>query len=132
MRTGILAVNSAIVIAIGSIAIASTACSQVPKPNTVGATGGQAVVATVAEEPKTEASQSALSPEDQNATPFPAGRHAAVVKRVCTECHNANPILDLKFSKEEAERYYRTMVSSNIETDDAKKIIEYLSTTLGR
>lgn len=73
-----------------------------------------------------------LSEADMNASPFPPGPHAAVVKKVCTECHMAQVILDRKFTPDEAVRYYKVMVSSDIETEQAKQIIEYLSTTLGR
>jgi hypothetical protein len=74
----------------------------------------------------------ALSEEDQNASPFPPGPHAALVKKVCTECHLAQVVLNMRFTPDEAVRFYKVMVSSNIETDQAKRVIEYLSTTLGR
>lgn len=73
-----------------------------------------------------------LSEADMNASPFPPGPHAAVVKQVCTECHMAQMVLDRKFTPDEAVRYYKVMVSSDIETEQAKQVIEYLSTTLGR
>lgn len=115
------------------LAFSSSACSQ-----TAGVAGAppqatpSAPVSNASSSSAPPAVSDALSAEDQNASPFPAGRHAAVVKRVCTECHNAFPIIDLRYTKEDATRYYRTMVSSDTTTEDAQKIIEYLSTTLGR
>jgi hypothetical protein len=72
-----------------------------------------------------------LSEEDQTATPFPPGKNAALVKKVCTVCHSAKPILDLQYDREEAANFYKNMVESDITTDQAQKIIEYLSTVLG-
>ena len=71
-----------------------------------------------------------LSDADRNAQPFPPGEHAALVKETCTECHSANLVTDKTFDRASAERYYKLMVSEDISTDDAQKIIEYLSTTL--
>ena len=74
--------------------------------------------------------QAELSDADMNAQPFPPGEHAALVKETCTECHSANLVTDKTFDRASAERYYKLMVSEDISTDDAQKIIEYLSTTL--
>ncbi len=72
-----------------------------------------------------------LSEEDKNATPFPAGANAALVKKVCVDCHDAGRVMDVKYTREEAEALYKNMVSSDISTDQARKIIEYLVTHLG-
>jgi len=125
MRNRISKVTCATFISVASLALGGIACSQVPKAEPVDAPLAQN--SAVASAP-----EGALSAEDQNAAPFPAGRHAALVRKVCTECHNAFPILDLRYTREEATRYYRTMVHSDDSTEDAQKIIEYLSTTLGR
>lgn len=71
-----------------------------------------------------------LSDEDKTATPLPPGRHAALVKKVCVDCHSAKPILDLRYTREDAENLYKNMVSTDLTTDQAKNIIEYLTTTL--
>ena len=71
-----------------------------------------------------------LSAEDQNAAPFPPGPNAALVNKVCTECHSASRVLDLRYTREDAESFYKNMVSMDVETEQAKKIIEYLSTAL--
>jgi hypothetical protein len=73
-----------------------------------------------------------LSEEDRNAAPLPPGRHAGVVKKVCIDCHGGKVITDLRYSKEDAERFYKNMVSSDVTTEQARQIIEYLSTTLGQ
>jgi cytochrome c5 len=82
--------------------------------------------------PRQEAVPSELSPEDKNASPFPPGRHAALVKKICVDCHTAKPILDLRYSKDDAESFYKNMVSSDLTTEQAQQIIEYLTTTLGQ
>ena len=76
-------------------------------------------------------SAGALSAEDQSAAPFPAGRYAAVVKTVCTECHTGKVITDRRFTKDEAENFYKNMVGGDVTTEQAKQILEYLTTTLG-
>lgn len=72
-----------------------------------------------------------LSEEDKTADPFPPGRHAALVKKVCVDCHGAKVITDKRFTKEEAQDFYTSMVSKDLTTEQAKNIIEYLTTTLG-
>jgi len=72
-----------------------------------------------------------LSEEDKAATPFPPGRHAALVKKVCVDCHGAKVITDQRFTKEDAENFYKNMVSKDLTTEQAQHIIEYLTTTLG-
>ncbi|RDE10200.1 hypothetical protein [Pelagibacterium lacus] len=76
------------------------------------------------------AEEEELDPADANAAPFPPGRHAALTKRVCTECHMANMVLQRTYTYDEAVRFYQIMVTSNTETDEARAVIEYLSTTL--
>lgn len=71
-----------------------------------------------------------LDPADANAAPFPPGRHAAITKQVCTGCHMANMVLQRTYTYDEAVRFYEIMVTSNTDTDEARAIIEYLSTTL--
>lgn len=72
-----------------------------------------------------------LSEEDRNADPFPPGLHAGLTKQVCTECHPARLMLDIRYTQEEAEDYYFNMVSEDLESEQAQKIIYYLTTTLG-
>lgn len=72
-----------------------------------------------------------LSEEDRNAAPFPAGPNAALVKKVCVDCHDASRVLDLRYTRSEAEGFYKNMVSEDLTTDQAKKIIDYLVTHLG-
>ena len=71
-----------------------------------------------------------LSEEDQNAAPFPPAPNAGLVKHICSSCHPATAVLDQRFSREDAERYYGDMVSSDLSTDQAQKVIAYLSTAL--
>lgn len=80
-------------------------------------------------EPAAEAEEE-LDPADANAAPFPPGKHAALTKRICTDCHMANMVLQRTYTYDEAVRTYQIMVTSNIETDEARAVIEYLSTTL--
>jgi hypothetical protein len=80
--------------------------------------------------PATDASVT-LSEEDQNAAPFPAAPNAALVKKVCSSCHPPTAVLDMRFTHDDAELYYANMVSSDLSTDQARKVIEYLSTALG-
>lgn len=77
-----------------------------------------------------EEDEGELDPADLNAAPFPPGRHAAETRRVCTECHPANMVLQRTYTYDEAVRFYQIMVTSNIETEQAQNVIEYLSTTL--
>ncbi|WP_108460980.1 hypothetical protein [Devosia naphthalenivorans] len=79
-----------------------------------------------------DTTEEALSREDMSAAPFPPGRYAGVVKQVCTECHMGQVVTDLRYNHEEAVRYYKVMVGSDVESEQAKQVIEYLSTTLGR
>lgn len=106
---------------------ASAALSQPPEPayDLGGAFGAAPAPDAAPAEPE------ALSDEDANASPFPAGPHAALVKKVCTGCHAARVMLDMTFTREDAERYYKNMVSDDLSTDQAQKIIAYLTTTMG-
>jgi hypothetical protein len=122
VSTMVLAATSVLV-----VAFAGAACSQVPGPEP---TTPQPAIAAEPASP-TERSTDALSAADQNAAPLPPGRYAAVTKKVCTECHNAKTFLDLRFSKEDATRYYRNMVGGDVNSEQAKQVIDYLSTTLG-
>lgn len=76
-------------------------------------------------------SPDAISEADRNATPFPSGRHAALVKTVCTKCHGADLVVGMDYTRKDAERLYRNMVSPDLSTDQAKQIIAYLTTHLG-
>jgi cytochrome c5 len=93
--------------------------------------GGAALSQPPAAVTPAQAGAAELSEEDRTADPFPPGRHAGLVKRVCTECHRASLILDIQYTREDAERYYKNMVSEDLTTDQAQQIIEYLTTTLG-
>lgn len=73
-----------------------------------------------------------LSAEDQDADPFPPAPDAALVKHVCSACHAATPVLDQRYSREDAERYYANMVGSDLSSRQAQKVIAYLSTVLGQ
>lgn len=125
MRKSVLSIV-AIVMLGTAVSVAGVAASQVAPPATSPTAAAPAMEAT----PPTEAAPTELSEEDKTATPFPPGRYAAVVKRVCVDCHNAKPIIDLRYTREEAEALYKNMVSTDLETDQAKQILEYLTTTL--
>ena len=74
----------------------------------------------------------AASPdEDEDALyPFPPGANAALTRQVCTNCHSANVVTRRKYDEEEATRFYRLMIG-DVGNDNARRIIAYLSTTLG-
>lgn len=73
-----------------------------------------------------------LDEADTQAFPFPPGEGAALVKSVCASCHEAGFALSLRYDQATAERYYRIMVSENLDTDEARTIIRYLTTVLGK
>ena len=121
-----LAPYAVFVFAAASLA-AGAALSQPPEPTyDLAPAADEAPVADAA-----PAESDVLSEDDLNASPFPAGLHAALVKKVCTQCHAARVMLDMTFTREDAERYYKNMVSEDLSTDQAQKIIAYLTTTMG-
>ena len=66
----------------------------------------------------------------ESAEPFPPGKDALLVKQVCSSCHPANLVLDQRFTEAEAKKFYRLYVG-NPDTDQGRRIIEYLTTVLG-
>jgi hypothetical protein len=62
---------------------------------------------------------------------FPPGGGVALTQKICTRCHGANLILSKIFDAASAERYWRTMVGTDPNSDEARKVITYLSTVLG-
>lgn len=62
--------------------------------------------------------------------PFPPGKDAILVKQVCASCHPANLVLDRRFDEADAKKFYRLYVG-NPDTDQGRRIVEYLTTVLG-
>lgn len=120
-------------------AVSFAACAAMSQPPAaeVGAVAPDDLEAVEAIGPEDEAANDApvevaeLSEEDRNADPFPPGLHAGLTKQVCTECHPARLMLDLRYTQEDAENYYFNMVDEDLESEQAQKIIYYLTTTLG-
>jgi hypothetical protein len=63
--------------------------------------------------------------------PFPPGPNAALARRICSACHSANTVARRRYDAEDARRLYRVMVTSDLESDTARRVISYLTTTLG-
>jgi hypothetical protein len=74
----------------------------------------------------------ANAPPEDATSPFPAGDGAALTRQVCTRCHSASLITAKSFDVPSAERYWRTMVGTDPTSDEARIVIGYLATTLGR
>lgn len=72
----------------------------------------------------------ALSPEDENAHPYPPGEHAGLVKRVCSGCHDSTLVTDRRYDTKTATAYYRNMVGDP-NTEEARLVLKYLTTVLG-
>lgn len=66
----------------------------------------------------------------QDASPFPPGKNAALVKKVCTECHAPGVVISTKFDEDLAKRQYKRFVGDP-DSEEGKKVIEYLTTVLG-
>jgi len=62
--------------------------------------------------------------------PFPSGENAALVKKICTECHSANLVISTQFDQELARRQYKKFVGDP-DSEDGRKVIKYLTTVLG-
>ena len=76
------------------------------------------------------ASISVGSDEIEEAYPFPPGKNAKLVKQVCTGCHAAEMVYMRTFDEQSARKYYEIMVGDP-DSEQGKKIIEYLTTVLG-
>ena len=68
--------------------------------------------------------------EIEEAYPFPPGKNAKLVKQVCTGCHAAEMVYLRTFDEQSARKYYEVMVGDP-DSEQGKKIIEYLTTVLG-
>jgi len=76
----------------------------------------------------------AATPPDEDEDqlyPFPPGPNAALARRVCSACHSANTVARRRYDAEDARRLYRVMVTSDLESATARRVISYLTTTLG-
>ncbi len=62
--------------------------------------------------------------------PFPPGENAALVKKTCTECHSANVVISTQFDEALARRQYKLFVGDP-DSEEARKVIKYLTTVLG-
>jgi hypothetical protein len=70
----------------------------------------------------------AASAED--IAPFPPGKNAALVKKICTSCHSATLVIDRRYDVAGAQKRYRLFVG-NPASEEGKLVVEYLSTALG-
>lgn len=70
------------------------------------------------------------SEEIEEAYPFPPGKNAKLVKQVCTACHSAEMVYLRTFDEKSARKYYDLMVGDP-DSEQGKKLIEYLTTVLG-
>src|SRR3954453_20594259 len=64
-------------------------------------------------------------------SPFPPGVNAALVKKVCTECHAANVVLSAQFDEKLARKQYKLFVGDP-DSEEGQKVVKYLTTTLGQ
>jgi hypothetical protein len=62
--------------------------------------------------------------------PFPPGENATLAKKTCTACHAANVVISTQFDEALALKQYKKYVGET-DTDDARKVIAYLTTVLG-
>jgi hypothetical protein len=74
----------------------------------------------------------ATSPDEDETHlyPFPPGENAAVTRQTCSECHDGTIVTARRYDEESARRYFRLMVG-NPETELGRKVIAYLTDTLG-
>ena len=63
--------------------------------------------------------------------PYPPGKNAKLVKEVCTPCHYAELVTMRDYDEESARRYYELWVGDP-DSEQGKKVIEYLITVLGQ
>jgi hypothetical protein len=64
-------------------------------------------------------------------SPFPRGPNAMLVKQTCSQCHSPNVIVTRTFDEKTARKIYQKMMGESPDTERGKKIVEYLTTTLG-
>ena len=67
----------------------------------------------------------------QDTSPFPPGENAALVKQICSGCHDGRLVVSKQYDDQSARRYWRVMMGTDPESDDARKVIAYLTTVLG-
>ncbi|HYB22001.1 MAG TPA: hypothetical protein VEH09_13780 [Thermodesulfobacteriota bacterium] len=68
--------------------------------------------------------------EVEEAPPFPPGKNAKLVKQVCAPCHSAEIVYLRVYDENSARKYYENMVGDP-DSDQGRKVIEYLTTVLG-
>jgi hypothetical protein len=66
----------------------------------------------------------------EDIAPFPPGKNAALVKKLCTSCHSATLVVDRRYDVAGAQKRYRLFVG-NPASEEGKLVVEYLSTVLG-
>ncbi len=62
--------------------------------------------------------------------PFPPGENATLAKKTCTECHAANVVISTQYDQDLARKQYKKYVGDP-DSEDARKVINYLTTVLG-
>ena len=81
-------------------------------------------------EVKSQGTQDEENKKVMESYPFPPGENAKLVKQVCTRCHSAYNVMKREWDKKEAKEIYKRMIGDS-NTEEAEKVIEYLSTVLG-
>ena len=74
---------------------------------------------------------SATCARAEDTAPFPPGENAALVKKVCTECHAANVVVSSQFDEKLARKQYKLFVGDP-DSEEGQKVVKYLTTTLGQ
>ena len=68
--------------------------------------------------------------ESSDSYPFPPGNNAKLAKDVCTACHYAQLVIIRSYDEKSARTYYEMMVGDP-DSEQGKKVIEYLVAVLG-
>ncbi len=63
--------------------------------------------------------------------PFPPGKNAKLAKQVCSPCHSPDVVIYKVYDEPMARKYYERMLFESPDTEQGKKVIEYLITVLG-
>lgn len=72
----------------------------------------------------------ALPAAAEDSSPFPPGENAALVKKVCTECHAPGVVISTQFDEALAKKMYRQFVGDP-DSDQGRRVVKYLTTVLG-
>ncbi|HYZ62061.1 MAG TPA: hypothetical protein VE650_06360 [Acetobacteraceae bacterium] len=67
----------------------------------------------------------------QETAPFPPGPDAALVKEVCSHCHDGRVVVNKRYDEAAARRYWTVMIGTDPDAPVAKRVIAYLTSVLG-